>query len=534
MTRYEFKLPDIGEGVTEGEVVEWHVKVGDKVTEDQPLVEVMTDKATVTITSPKTGTIAELHGNKGQVVKVHSVLVVFDLDGGAVPVAAPAAAAKSEGPAATAVGDIKESLPGMGALTVTAKPGAAAATGGAFSMAGAAMGIGGRPEAAKIDASNLSLEALRQGVVAPATQAEEPEYNAPNGKALATPATRKLARDLGVDIAKVKPSGDHGRVSKEDVRAYVARQQAKKNAPASASSSSGSAFASIPSGPSESAPAPSAPVAPKTAESKSPEAVIEQLGKREEIFKERAPVAIPAALGGKGEVLEERVPFRGVRRKIAEKMHQSKSTAAHFTFVEEVDCTALKELRERLKPKAEKAGAKLTYLPFIAKAVVASLKKHPILNSALDESTNELVYRKYYNLGIATATETGLIVPVVKNADKLSLVGISKEIDRVASAARAGKASLDDLQGGTFTITSLGAQGGLFATPIINFPEVAILGVHQMKQKPVVRDGQIVIGDVMLLSLSFDHRIIDGHIGAAFAYEIINYLQDPDRLVLDL
>jgi pyruvate dehydrogenase E2 component (dihydrolipoamide acetyltransferase) len=262
--------------------------------------------------------------------------------------------------------------------------------------------------------------------------------------------------------------------------------------------------------------------------------VLEQLGKRDEIFKERAPVSIPAAQGAKGEVLEERVPFRGVRRKIAEKMHQSKTTAAHFTFVEEVDCTALKELRERLKPKAEKAGAKLTYLPFIAKAVVAALKKHPILNSALDESTNELVYRKYYNLGIATATETGLIVPVVKNADKLSLVGISKEIDRVASAARVGKASLDDLQGSTFTITSLGAQGGLFATPIINFPEVAILGVHQMKQKPVVRDGQIVIGDVMLLSLSFDHRIIDGHIGAAFAYEIINYLQDPDRLVLEL
>jgi len=403
-------------------------------------------------------------------------------------------------------------------------------------MAGAAMAMGARPEAAKIDASSLSLEALRQGVIPPATQAEEPEYNAPNGKALATPATRKLARDLGVDIAKVKPSGEHGRVSKEDVRAYVARQQAKKSAPASAPSpaSSGSAFASIPSGPTESTSAPSAPSAPKPAESKSTEAVIEQLGKRDEIFKERAPVAIPAVQGGKGEVLEERVPFRGVRRRIAEKMHQSKSTAAHFTFVEEVDCTALKELRERLKPKAEKAGAKLTYLPFIAKAVVASLKKHPILNSALDESTNELVYRKYYNLGIATATETGLIVPVVKNADKLSLVGISKEIDRVASAARAGKASLDDLQGSTFTITSLGAQGGLFATPIINFPEVAILGVHQMKQKPVVRDGQIVIGDVMLLSLSFDHRIIDGHIGAAFAYEIINFLQDPDRLVLEL
>ncbi len=535
MSRYEFKLPDIGEGVTEGEVVEWHVKVGDKVTEDQPLVEVMTDKATVTITSPKTGTIAALNGNKGQVVKVHSVLVVFDLGGGAA-VAPSAAPAKSEGPAATAVGDIKESLPGMGAFTATATAGGAPATGGAFSMAAGAMGLAPRAEGPKVDASTLSLDALRQGV-APASSADEPEYNAPGGKALATPATRKLARDLGVDLAKVKPTGEHGRVSKDDVRAYVLKQQSKKNAP----SASGSAFAAVPQGPSagpfvpSETPAPAAPPAAASgADDKKPEAVLEQLGKRDEIFKERAPVSIPAAQGAKGEVLEERVPFRGVRRKIAEKMHQSKTTAAHFTFVEEVDCTALKELRERLKPKAEKAGAKLTYLPFIAKAVVAALKKHPILNSALDESTNELVYRKYYNLGIATATETGLIVPVVKNADKLSLVGISKEIDRVASAARVGKASLDDLQGSTFTITSLGAQGGLFATPIINFPEVAILGVHQMKQKPVVRDGQIVIGDVMLLSLSFDHRIIDGHIGAAFAYEIINYLQDPDRLVLEL
>ncbi|MBL8677786.1 MAG: 2-oxo acid dehydrogenase subunit E2 [Myxococcales bacterium] len=540
MSRYEFKLPDIGEGVTEGEIVEWHVKVGDRVTEDQPLVEVMTDKATVTITSPKTGTIADLRGGKGQVVKVHSVLVVFDLGGGTAAVAStPAAAAKSEGPAATAVGDIKDVLPGMGAFTATAKPGAPApTTGGAWAMAGSGTiglnaAIPGRDTSGKIDASNLSLEALRQGVVPPATQKDEDEdYSAPDGKALATPATRKLARDLGVDLAKVKPSGPGNRVTKEDVRAYVAKQQAKKSAPASAAGSSGSAFAAVPAAPGAQ-PESSAPPAKSEGDAKS-EGVFDQLGKREEVFKERAPVAIAPVVSGKGEALEERVPFRGVRRKIAEKMHQSKTTAAHFTFVEEVDCTALKELRERLKPKAEKLGAKLTYLPFIAKAVVAALKKHPILNSALDESTNELVYRKYYNLGIATATETGLIVPVVKNADKLSLVAFSKEMDRVATAARSGKASLDDLQGSTFTITSLGAQGGLFATPIINFPEVAILGVHQMKQKPVVRDGQIVIGDVMLLSLSFDHRIIDGHVGAAFAYEVINYLQDPDRLVLDL
>jgi pyruvate dehydrogenase E2 component (dihydrolipoamide acetyltransferase) len=165
---------------------------------------------------------------------------------------------------------------------------------------------------------------------------------------------------------------------------------------------------------------------------------------------------------------------------------------------------------------------------------VAALKHRPILNSALDETTNELVYRKYYNIGIAASTEAGLIVPVVKDADRRSLLEIAREIERVATDAKNGKSKMEDLQGSTFTITSLGADGGLFATPIINFPEVGILGVHQIKQKPVVKDGQIVIGDVMLLSLSFDHRIVDGHVGAAFAYDIIGYLQDPDRLFLEM
>jgi pyruvate dehydrogenase E2 component (dihydrolipoamide acetyltransferase) len=223
-----------------------------------------------------------------------------------------------------------------------------------------------------------------------------------------------------------------------------------------------------------------------------------------------------------------------MRRKISQKMAQSTRTAAHFTFVEECDVTALKALRARLRAPAEAVGVKLSFLPFIVKATVAALKKHPMLNTALDEAANELVFRKYFHIGIATATEAGLMVPVVKDADRKSVLDIARDIDRLSGEARSGKAKLDDLTGSTFTITSLGAQGGLFATPIINFPEVAILGVHQMKQKPVVRDGQIVIGDVMLLSLSFDHRIVDGHIGAAFAYEIIGYLENPDRLWLEM
>ncbi|MDB4940721.1 MAG: Dihydrolipoamide acyltransferase [Labilithrix sp.] len=461
MARWEFKLPDIGEGVTEGEIVSWLIKPGDVVTEDQPMIEVMTDKATVTITSPKAGTVVETVGKPGDVVAVHGVLVVFELGGAAAASGgAPAphqngtnGSAKTES-AATAVGDIKESLPGMG----RSSPGPAAASGSASSAGGAGGATSGY-------------------------------FNA---KPLATPATRKLARDMSIDLQRVPPTGPQGRVTKVDVESFA-------KAPA-----------------------------PPAGEARTPEHAPEHAPAQ---AREAVKITPPA---GTDHALEERVPFAGMRRKIAQKMAQSKHTAAHFTFVEECDVSALKALRTRLKPNAEKQGVKLTLLPFIVKATVAALKKHAILNSALDESTNELVYRKYYNIGIAASTDAGLIVPVVKDADRRSLLEVAREIDRVATDAKTGKAKASDLTGSTFTITSLGADGGLFATPIINFPEVGILGVHQIKQKPVVKDGQIVIGEVMLLSLSFDHRIVDGHVGAAFAYDIIRYLEDPDRLFLEM
>lgn len=467
MSRWEFKLPDIGEGVTEGEVVAWLVKAGEAVREDQPMVEVMTDKATVTITSPKSGTIAETCAKVGEVVKVHATLVVYDL-GGAPAAAAPPAATTApvpakkddKGPAATAVGDIKEDLPGMSLMPVHAAPRATA------------------PVAAA-----------------------SPTYFA--DKPLATPATRQLARELGVDLRTVPPTGASGRVTKEDVERF-------SKAPAAAAPTNGHA-----------AQAPAGAPAAKPAAASTPAPTV---------TREAVKIA-PSSTGAEDGDL--RVPFVGVRRKIAEKMSTSKNTAAHFTFVEECDCTELKALRERLKGRAEKEGVKLTYLAFIAKAVVAAMKKHPTLNSALDESTNELVVRKSVHLGIAASTDAGLVVPVVKDADRRSILDLAREIERLGAAAKQGKLKPQELSGSTFTITSLGATGGLFATPIINFPEVAILGVHQMKQKPVVKSGQIVIGDVMLLSLSFDHRIIDGHIGAAFAYEVIGYLQEPDRLMLE-
>jgi pyruvate dehydrogenase E2 component (dihydrolipoamide acetyltransferase) len=486
MKTYEFKLPDIGEGVTEGEIVKWLVSPGNVVTEDQPIVEVMTDKATVTITAPKAGKILETRGAEGGIVLVHSVLVVFGLDGG--PESSPITSTSSlitpesspitpesspitpesspitrtEGPAATAVGDIKETLPGMDL-----------------------------------------------GSFAPVAAANSGALSYFNDKPLATPATRKLARELGVDLRAVEPTGPNGRVTSTDVRMHGA-------APAASAASAPNASSS-PAAASSAAPAPRAPAPPVAA---------------------AAPAYVPVRITTEGKgtegALEERIPLRGVRKRIFDGMARSKHTAAHFTFVEECDVTALKALRARLRPAAERASVKLTFLPFFVKAVVAALKKHPMLNSAFDESTQEIVKRRAYHIGIASATEAGLIVPVVRDADRKSLLDIARDIARLAEDTKSGRVRPEDLGGSTFTITSLGQQGGLFATPILNFPEVAILGIHQMKEKPVVRDGQIVIGDVMLLSLSFDHRIIDGHIGAAFAYEIIAYLQDPDRLFLEM
>jgi pyruvate dehydrogenase E2 component (dihydrolipoamide acetyltransferase) len=429
MARWEFKLPDVGEGVSEGEIVAWLVKAGDVVVEDQPIVEVMTDKATVTITAPKAGVVVETRGRVGEIVPVHTVLVVFELDG-ARPARTNGTKAHPAGetePAATAVGELRETLPGMAA--------------GAYF----------------------------------------------NDKPLATPATRKLARDMQVDLRRVPPSGPAGRVTRADVEGF------------------------------QRAPEPSRPVAP-SAPQPSPSMA-------------DAP---PQPHQPPHDAREERVPLMGMRRRIAQKMAQSKSTAAHYTFVEECDATALKAVRARLKDAAEAQGAKLSFLPFIVKAVVGALKKHPTLNTTLDEARGEIVYRKYFHIGIATATEAGLVVPVVKDADKKSILEIAREIEHLAQTVRAGKAKAEDLTGSTFTITSLGAKGGLLATPIINYPEVAILGVHQMKTKPVVRDGQIVIGDVMLISLSFDHRIVDGHVGAAFALDVIAYLERPEMLLLEL
>jgi pyruvate dehydrogenase E2 component (dihydrolipoyllysine-residue acetyltransferase) len=417
----EFKLPDIGEGLAEGEITKWLVKVGDSVAEDQPLVEVMTDKATVEIPSPARGVVGEIFAKEGAVVPVGSVLVRIDEKG--APTSPSAAASPTKVPAAS---------------------------------------VAPRPAVAAAMASPASA------------------------RVRATPATRKLAKELGVDLRHAIGTGPHGRVTKDDVRALTA-----------------------PAKPSAAAPIPHA------------------------ALRVSPPPAAPApAVAARGDRVE-RIPLRGLRKRIAEHMVEAKRHAPHYTYVEEVDVTDLVKLREEAKPLADEAGVKLSFLPFVIKALVPALREFPLLNASLDEERGEIVIKRYYNLGIATATDDGLVVPVLKNADTRSVIDLARELGRLGDAARSGKIAREDLVDSTFTITSAGSIGGLLATPILNYPEVAILGINQIKRKPVVRGDRIEIGDVLCLSISLDHRVVDGAVAAQFVNKVKRFLENPRLLLLE-
>jgi pyruvate dehydrogenase E2 component (dihydrolipoamide acetyltransferase) len=435
---YQILLPDIGEGVVEAEVLKWFVKPGDPVEEDQPLVEVMTDKATVTIPSPRRGRITRLMWKEGDVARVQMPLLEMELEGAT---AAPSRPAPPAG-AGTSLGDEARAA-------VTA----------------------GMPEAIPSGAGGRR-------------------------KAIATPAVRALARELGIDLAAVTGTGPGGRVTKDDVRTRVNGRPPRAAAPPEGMA--GRTGAGALAGPGSALRAPEGTVA-------------------------RTP---------HGEV--EVVPVRGLRRRIAENMARSKRTAAHFTFVEQLDATELVRVKERMAPAAAEEGVKVTFLPFVVKAAVAALRRFPQLNASFDDEKGEIHRKRWYDIGVATATDEGLAVPVLRRADQRSILDAAREIGRLAAATRAGKLRPEDVGGSTFTITSLGALGGLFATPVINFPEVAILGVHRIRPTPVVRDGQVVVRDVMHLSLTSDHRVVDGHQAAAFVYEVIHYLEDPNLLFLQM
>ena len=455
---FEFHLPDIGEGVVEGEIVAWKVKEGDIVTMDQPIVEIMTDKATVEIPSPRAGRIAKINYTDGQICPVGRVLLVIDDSGAAGGKGGGAGSGHHAGQASGATG--------------------AAGTGHHSSHA---------PEPSPAPQEQLASGLPETLTSTPRGAIQVIDATGERARTLATPATRRIARQLGVALDRVPATGKRGRVTTDDVRRFA-------DAPAAAAGPDKASTASTPAAPARGF----------------------------------TPVAI--AHGGD----EERIPLRGVRKRIAESMTRSTQTAAHFTYVEEIDMTELVALRDRAKGRAAERGAKLTYLPFICKAVVSGLKKWPMLNASLDETTQEIVRKKYYHLGIAAQGPQGLAVSVVRDADRRSIFDLAREIERLGEAVRTGTASREDLTGSTFTISSLGKLGGVLATPIINFPEVAIIGVHKIEEKPAVRGGQIVIRHLMNLSISVDHRLADGWDGAMFLQDVKTLLEDPTTMFMEM
>jgi len=423
MSTLEFKLPDIGEGVQEGEVTRWLVSEGATVAEDDPVVEVMTDKATVEIPSPAAGTISRHLVGEGDVAQVGDVLFVIEMGDGAA----------SEGD-----------------------------TGGEAPSAEAA-----------------ATEAAPPAPPAPASTEDS------GTKVLAAPATRRLARELGVDLASVVGTGPKRRIQSEDVRAATsaASTAPRRGAPAATPAS---------------APVQVVPDFPKVA------------GARE---------------------IEE-IPFRGIRRKTAEAMVRSKFTAPHFSLIEEVDCTEMIAARAKAKAAGERYGIKVTFMPYIMKATAVALQTYPQLNSELDEEAEVILRKKFVNLGIAVDAPNGLVVPVVHDAHLKGILQLSAELADVASRAREGKLAPDDFKDSTFTISNAGAIGGVLATPIINFPEVAILGVHTMRKLPRCEGEEIVARDVMNLSVSIDHRVVDGADGARFLVRMRELLEDPSQMLL--
>jgi pyruvate dehydrogenase E2 component (dihydrolipoamide acetyltransferase) len=451
MALFEFKLPELGEGIHEGEIVKWHIKSGDKIEEDQIILEVQNDKAVVEVPSPVNGTVKDIVVSEGTVSIVGDTLVTIDVEG--------------EIPNLPDHGHAREEAVAEGTNEATQK-------------------VEDAPQQEDPQQEATPKKPITEAGKTPA---------APNHQVLATPSVRKFAREKGVDLTGVAGTGPHGRITREDVLAAKDGVGNKKV--------EGQVDQTIPE---KEAPA-QANVA--------------------------ATNAIPMVAG---ERHEERVPFKGIRKVIANAMVKSVYTAPHVTIMDEVDVTKLVALRTEAKALAEQKGTKLTYLPFIVKALIGGLRQFPPLNAMIDEEKEEIVYKHYYDIGIATDTENGLLVPVIKDADRKNIWTIANEIRDLATRGREGKLSGAELKGSTFTITNIGSAGGMFFTPVINFPEVAILGTGRISEKPVVKNGEITIAPMMALSLSFDHRIIDGATAQHFINYVKKLLEDPQLLVMEV
>ncbi|UOE93002.1 dihydrolipoamide acetyltransferase family protein [Alkalihalobacillus sp. LMS39] len=423
---YEFKLPDIGEGIHEGEIVKWFVKAGDEVKEDDILLEVQNDKAVVEIPSPVDGKVLEVKVEEGTVSTVGDVLVTIDAPG-------YESEATEETPA--------EEQPKQ-----------------------------------------------EEKATAPAkTEQKSADSEDDDTRVIAMPSVRKYAREKGINIKNVTGTAKNGRITKEDIDNFISGG-GQEDQPAAAATEQ----------PKQAAPASKA-----------------------------TPQAIP-----QGE-LEERVPLKGIRKAIANAMVNSKHTAPHVTHMDEVDVTALVSHRKQYKEAAAQKGIKLTYLPYVVKALTSALREYPALNASIDDVNEEIVYKKYFNIGIAADTEQGLVVPVVKDADRKSVYIIAQEIGELAVKARDGKLSPAEMKGGSCTISNLGSARGQWFTPIINHPEVMILGVGRIEEKPVVKNGEIVVAPVLALSISYDHRLIDGVTAQNALNHVKRLLNDPQLLIME-
>ncbi len=420
----ELKLADLGEGMHEAEVVEWLVKVGDTVKLDQTVVKVETDKAIVEIPAPVAGRVTEIRVPNGQTAKVGDVLVVFDT------------------PSSTN-GDHASSARSANTTATMAQA-----------------------------ATPLSS-------TAPATQSTMPKP-----RALAAPAVRKLAFELGVDLEQVTPSNANGRISLEDIKAFAEKA---KSTPIPSPTPVGTRF----------------------------------------IASETGQQSIPQAQ-------DERQPLTGLRKRMAEHMERSWRIIPHATAFGEVDASGLVALRDALKPVAEKRGIRLTYIPLLIKLLIPVLKEFPIFNASLDEERREIIYKRSYHIGIATATPEGLLVPVLRNADRLTLLDMAANVERLIEGAKQRTLALPEVSGSTFTLNNVGSFGGSTGTPIINHPEVAILAVGRIEDKAIVEHGTVIVRPIMPLALSFDHRLIDGALSGAFMGRFKELVENPQQLMLDM
>ncbi|WP_017727127.1 dihydrolipoamide acetyltransferase family protein [Halalkalibacterium ligniniphilum] len=430
---YEYKLPEVGEGIHEGEIVKWFVKPGDEVKEDDILLEIQNDKSVVELPSPVDGKILEIKVEEGTVSVVGDVLLTIDTG----EESAESSDAESNDKQEEASSEEK------------------------------------KKETSKVKAAS-------------APEKEDNEEIAGN-RVIAMPSVRKYAREKGVNIQSVQGSGKNGRIVKNDIDAYLSGDQKVENA--------------------------------------------EEVTGQESA--EETKSVQPAASAVSSEQLEERVPLKGIRKAIAKAMVNSKHTAPHVTHLDEVEVSALVAHRKQYKQIAAEQGTKLTYLPYVVKALTSALRKYPALNASIDDDAQEIVYKKYFNIGIAADTDQGLVVPVVKDADRKSIFALADEINELAVKARDGKLSGAEMKGGSATISNLGSAGGQWFTPIINHPEVMILGIGRIEEKPVVRNGEIVIAPMLALSISYDHRLVDGVTAQNALNQVKRLLNDPQLLLME-